>query len=145
MAVVRQDGKLLTLGSEDHGKLGHSNKKKTDQEAKQEKLNLMRNGYKPAITQQKAALNIVQELSDHKIVQVACGFQHTVALNDKGEVFSWGQGKYGALGHGNSDDISTPRQIADLKDIVKVECGTDYTLALSKDGSVYAFGNNGYG
>ena len=36
--------------------------------------------------------------ADCKIVKIACGEQHTLALTKRGQVFSWGQARYGALG-----------------------------------------------
>jgi len=32
-------------------------------------------------------------------LQVACGHTHTIALDDKGAAFTWGNGNYGKLGH----------------------------------------------
>jgi alpha-tubulin suppressor-like RCC1 family protein len=32
------------------------------------------------------------------IVKVTCGMSHTLAINDKGEAYAWGQGFYGATG-----------------------------------------------
>lgn len=52
------------------------------------------------------------------IVQVAtsCGSDgHSLALAESGEVFSWGDGDYGKLGHGNSDKQKRPRQIEALQ------------------------------
>ena len=39
---------------------------------------------------------------------------HSLALTEGGEVFSWGDGDYGKLGHGNSDRVRRPRQIEAL-------------------------------
>ena len=36
---------------------------------------------------------------------------HTLALTTNGEVFSWGDGDYGKLGHGNSSTQKYPRLI----------------------------------
>lgn len=52
------------------------------------------------------------------IVQVAtsCGSDgHSLALAESGEVFSWGDGDYGKLGHGNSERQRKPRQIEALQ------------------------------
>lgn len=39
---------------------------------------------------------LVESLND--IIKVSCGMSHTLAITEKGEAYSWGQGFYGALG-----------------------------------------------
>jgi len=59
-------------------------------------------------------------LENEEVTQVECGFYHTVALTSKGEVFSWGEGKHGALGHGDWEEIDLPKKIEGLSDIVSI-------------------------
>lgn len=40
---------------------------------------------------------------------------HSLALTDTGEVFSWGDGDYGKLGHGSSERQRRPKQIMALQ------------------------------
>lgn len=40
---------------------------------------------------------------------------HSLALTETGEVFSWGDGDYGKLGHGNSERQRRPKQIEGLQ------------------------------
>ncbi len=50
------------------------------------------------------------------IVQVACGESHNAALTIHGRVFTWGRGKYGALGLGAFDSSSWPQHVAALQE-----------------------------
>lgn len=57
-------------------------------------------------------------VSGYVIIQVAssCGSDgHSLAVTDTGEVFSWGDGDFGKLGHGNSDRQRKPKQIETLQ------------------------------
>ena len=46
----------------------------------------------------KSSPVLVEQLRGLKIVDVSCGGNHTVVATDRGEAFSWGEGRYGALG-----------------------------------------------
>ncbi|XP_038694554.1 ultraviolet-B receptor UVR8-like isoform X2 [Tripterygium wilfordii] len=48
---------------------------------------------------------------EQKIVQVSCGWRHTLAITVRQNVFSWGRGINGQLGHGESVDRNTPKMI----------------------------------
>lgn len=55
-------------------------------------------------------LEQVVALDAQIIVAVSCGESHTLALNDKGQVFSWGLGSDGQLGLNNFEEcIRVPR------------------------------------
>ena len=41
---------------------------------------------------------LVEQLTGFKFVDLACGGSHTVVVTDRGEAYSWGEGRYGALG-----------------------------------------------
>ena len=42
------------------------------------------------------------------IASLSLGQYHSIALTTKGEIFTWGQGQYGALGTGSTDDEFSP-------------------------------------
>ncbi len=46
---------------------------------------------------------LVKELRGAKVVAVAAGNSHSMALTADGEVLSWGQSDWGALGHGGGE------------------------------------------
>jgi alpha-tubulin suppressor-like RCC1 family protein len=46
------------------------------------------------------------------VEQIACGSQHTIALCEDGQVYSWGCGKHGRVGHGGVADYAEPKLVS---------------------------------
>lgn len=87
-----------------------------------------------------------------KVIAVAAGEAHTLALTGDGSVYSWGRGTFGRLGAGSVADRLFPAKIefnsADTRKrvkIVELSAGAYHSLALSDDGSVWSWGHNTYG
>ncbi len=77
-----------------------------------------------------------------------CGGYHTVVtLEDSNQVFSWGSGIYGELGHGRFGDEMFPVEMQLPQDcqIVQMACGGHHTLLLNNNGQLYSCGNSSYG
>ncbi|KAI0290568.1 regulator of chromosome condensation 1/beta-lactamase-inhibitor protein II [Russula brevipes] len=53
----------------------------------------------------------VKGLDDKKIVQIACGQQHSIALDEDGIVYVWGYNGYCRLGLGNQKDVLNPQVV----------------------------------
>ncbi|CAN0474699.1 unnamed protein product, partial [Discosporangium mesarthrocarpum] len=53
--------------------------------------------------------------------QVCCGGQHAAVLTDAGEVFTWGKGGFGRLGHGTRSQVKTPTKVEALNGIPCVQ------------------------
>ncbi|XP_010503375.1 PREDICTED: uncharacterized protein LOC104780573 isoform X2 [Camelina sativa] len=66
------------------------------------------------------------------VQEVACGFHHIAVLNAKAEVYTWGKGSNGQLGHGDTEHRSTPTLVKALKgkQVRKVVCGSNYTATI---------------
>ncbi|KAJ7974277.1 Regulator of chromosome condensation (RCC1) family protein [Quillaja saponaria] len=80
-----------------------------------------------------------------KITQVSCGEYHTAAISEKGEVFTWGLGNMGQLGHCSlqyGDKELLPRRVVALDGIFikDVACGGVHTCAMTHEGALYAWG-----
>ena len=65
-----------------------------------------------------------------------------VALDVNGDVYTWGDGAYDDLGHGNKDNVYYPKKVEGLPKIKQVAKGENHTLAVDIDGNVWGWGNN---
>ncbi|KAF5457888.1 hypothetical protein F2P56_021962 [Juglans regia] len=84
-------------------------------------------------------------LDSHEIASVTCGADHTTAYSQSLlEVYSWGWGDFGRLGHGNSSDLFTPQPIKALNGlrIKQIACGDSHCLAVTMEGEVQSWGRN---
>ncbi|KAL3687154.1 hypothetical protein R1sor_013463 [Riccia sorocarpa] len=90
---------------------------------------------------------LVEKLWGLGIVQIACGENHSAALSADGQVFTWGRGKYGQLGHGGVDSEFSPVAVTALSDqlIIQIACGGDHTMAVNSEGELFAWGRNLWG
>ncbi|KAM9828663.1 alsin isoform 1-T1 [Syngnathus typhle] len=63
------------------------------------------------------------------------------------EVWSWGQGQHGQLGHGDNADRSQPLCIKSLnsKEVVRVAAGSHHSLALTAQSQLLSWGSNSQG
>lgn len=90
---------------------------------------------------------VLEALAGKTAVQVsACGF-HSCVLLDGGEVYSWGDGKFGRLGHGSESTLGVPRIIDRLRGvrITQVSCGGFHTAAVCEEGQCYTWGGGEHG
>ncbi|ASQ44992.1 RCC1 domain-containing protein [Legionella clemsonensis] len=88
-------------------------------------------------------LNLVQKLVDEKIIKLALGWNHILALTSNGEVYSWGYNNFSQLGLGHRAPQSTPQLITALNEkITDIFAGDYLSFCLSAEGKVYAFGTN---
>ena len=85
------DADLLTWGWGKDGQLGHGDRRS-------EKL---------------AA--VCEFLHGRDLLQVCCGGWHTTAVTSEGEVFTWGSGRCGQLGHGDWASHRLPCVVAALQ------------------------------
>ncbi|PSR91267.1 Ultraviolet-B receptor like [Actinidia chinensis var. chinensis] len=93
--------------------------------------------------------------SSHKVIAIAAGEAHTLALTGDGNVYAWGRGTFGRLGTGSEADEHFPVPIdfdfgrrspqGKLLKFVEIAAGAYHSLALADDGSVWSWGYNIYG
>ncbi|XP_072909958.1 RCC1-like G exchanging factor-like protein isoform X3 [Hemitrygon akajei] len=84
---------------------------------------------------------------DSRIVEVACGQDHSLFRTNKGEVYSCGWGVDGQTGLGHNGAVSKPTRVTgDIAGVNIVQIATygDFCLAVSAEGDLFGWGNSEY-
>lgn len=90
----------------------------------------------------------VQVSSLNGITAIAAGGRnfyvssHSLALQDNGVLWAWGNNYRGQLGDGTNSDSPVPVQVSSLTSVTDLAAGGFHSLALLNDGSVWAWGHN---
>ncbi|XP_030207016.1 probable E3 ubiquitin-protein ligase HERC3 isoform X5 [Gadus morhua] len=91
----------------------------------------------------------LQNFIKKRIIQVACGDQHSIVLTEDGQALSWGSNARGQLGLTlpETSVVPSPTPVAALSGVplVQVTAGGAHTLALSVSGTVFGWGQNDAG
>ncbi|XP_064390094.1 probable E3 ubiquitin-protein ligase HERC1 isoform X2 [Halichondria panicea] len=120
--AITADGQVLSWGDGNYGKLGHGD-----------------------IATQKTP-KIISAFTGKMVMFVACGNRHSAAVTLEGELYTWGEGEHGRLGHGNVTSQKSPTKVECVSGVKEVSCGVAHTLALSSDGlTVWSFGSGDSG
>jgi len=67
------------------------------------------------------------------ILQISCGYYHTACIDQDENVYTWGQGGSGRLGHDHEHDLAVPTLVESLRGrgIQGVRCFHEHTVALT--------------
>ena len=129
--VLTSDGAVYTWGWNYHGQLGNNTKTNSNTIV--------------------AVQTIGTPLAGKKIVKIAAGQGHSLALTDDGMVYAWGRNDTGQLGNNATTDAMLPVAVTvtgtpmSNKTIVEIASGARHSLAIDSSGKVYAWGHNGSG
>lgn len=89
----------------------------------------------------------IAAIADKQIVNASCGTTHSAVITSDFSLFTFGQGRFGKLGHGNSDDKPIPTMVSALKSfkIIDVSLSVTHTLCCTNEGKVFVFGDGDFG
>ncbi|KAL6610595.1 hypothetical protein ACP70R_040564 [Stipagrostis hirtigluma subsp. patula] len=106
--ALATSGHVFTMGSSSNGQLGNP---KSD-------------GKQPCLVQDRLAGELVEEIS--------CGSSHVAVLTSRSEVYTWGMGANGRLGHGSIEDKKKPTLVEALKErhVKSIACGFNFTTCI---------------
>ena len=76
------------------------------------------------------------------VVDVAAGTHHSAAITESGQLYTWGRGSYGQLGHGDTEGKTAPTVVSSIQgQCYRVSCGDCHTVVVTDDGEVFSFGS----
>ncbi|CAJ0573274.1 unnamed protein product, partial [Mesorhabditis spiculigera] len=116
--ILSEDGKMWSMGQNGRGQLGRG---------------------RPGT----GSLSIypVEFSSGTRVVQVACGREHSACITEDGRLFTWGDNSSGQLGFPmNETTVEKPRRAHIDSPTCQVACGPEHTLVLGQQGTVYVTG-----
>ena len=92
----------------------------------------------------------VLSLAAVRIVEVATGSSHSLAVTSEGTVYSFGSNEYGQLGMGEKSAASFGPQVVAAGSLAslrarRVSCGDLYSLVIDAGGLLHGFGTNAHG
>ncbi|XP_009598715.1 PH, RCC1 and FYVE domains-containing protein 1-like [Nicotiana tomentosiformis] len=101
-------GRVYTMGSTVYGQLGFP----------------LANG--------KLPIRVEGNIADSTVEEISCGSHHVAVLTSKTEVYTWGKGENGQLGHGDCENKYTPTLVDILRDkqVKRIVCGSNFTAAI---------------
>lgn len=73
----------------------------------------------------------IPALENYKIVQVACGVAHSMAMDEWGQVYTWGSNSRGQLGNDTTNPGPKPVKALATKHIVQIAAGQYHCLVLT--------------
>uniref|UniRef100_A0A8K9WL37 HECT domain-containing protein n=1 Tax=Oncorhynchus mykiss TaxID=8022 RepID=A0A8K9WL37_ONCMY len=73
---------------------------------------------------------------------ISCGEAHSAVLTKGGQVFTFGEGSRGQLGHNASANELLPKLVEGMDGLAsQIACGSHHTLVLGSSGQLWAFGS----
>ncbi len=81
-------------------------------------------------------------LKDELIKEITCGHAHTLAINQFGQMYSWGHNDSGQLGLGEGvpEIVRKPVLNSKINNVAKLAAGHENSLALTKTQELYVWG-----
>ncbi|CAK9871870.1 unnamed protein product [Sphagnum jensenii] len=127
---------VMSAGLPQYGQLGHG----TDNEYNSKE------GSVRLVYEAQPRPRAISSLATKTVIKVACGNNHSVAVDSGGFVYTWGFGGHGRLGHKEQKDEWTPRVVETfqranvLPPNALVAAGSAYSAATAAGGQLYMWG-----
>ncbi|KAH7285019.1 hypothetical protein KP509_33G007900 [Ceratopteris richardii] len=123
-ALVTKQGEVFCWGEESCGRLGHG---------------VHTDVFHP---------QLIESLANTNVMFIDCGEYHSCAVTFSGEIFTWGNGTFGLLGHDSDVSHWMPKRVSGPLEglhVAAVSCGTWHTALFTSSGQLFTFGDGTFG
>lgn len=88
--------------------------------------------------------NVLEFFISRKYKEISVGYNHCLAIDYEGNLWSWGLNDFGQLGNNMKDNKihNVPVQIVKDKKFVKIAAGYSYSMAIDEEGNLWTCGYN---
>ena len=87
---------------------------------------------------------LIQIAKEKKFSQISASEYHNLAIDNDGNLYSWGYNNYGQLGDGTTKNKLEPTLIMSGHKFVQVATGNYHSLAIDDEGKLWSWGLNDY-
>lgn len=77
-----------------------------------------------------------------KIIKIAKGKHHVLALDINGEIWGWGNNSSGEIYSAYNWKVYVPTKIPGINNVKDIAAGTGFSAAVKNDGTLWTWGNN---
>lgn len=92
---------------------------------------------------------MIEPLAGIMITSISCGYWHSMALSEHGDIYSWGMNDKGQLGHSPDTTICPLPTVvivaADNANFTAISCGSQHSAGCTNDSILYTWGWGGHG
>jgi alpha-tubulin suppressor-like RCC1 family protein len=90
-------------------------------------------------------MSLLEEIGISTVMAIAAGGYHSFILTTEGQVYSFGDNRYGMLGLGDTIERPIPTMIEIDDQIAAISAGESHSLMLDKQGLIFGFGRDKLG
>lgn len=140
--AVTESAEVYSWGGGGFGPLGHPKLKPPEDDDEMEEYMLALRDLSETEGLAHLAPRLVERLRGEGIVDLAAGYNHVAAVSDAGDVWTWGIGLHGQLGHGDLENQAVPKLIARLQEkvMIAVSVGHSHSICISDEDLPYCWG-----
>lgn len=126
LMAIGENGLLFSCGNNNKGQLGLGDKK------------------------DRKELSVIEKFKEknESVLEISCGFLHSICKAASGRVYTWGEGSKGQLGNGSNQPVLEPHLVNPYNEkkryykAISVQAGFSISYILNDDLKVYFTGGN---